>query len=334
MPRTPEQAEAGSTVEIDRTPPRRAYLKWALRLGSGVALLSYLIWRGDGAVFARTLSRVPFWVLLASACWYLGGQILSALKWRLLLRAGGSDVSLGRCCALYWLGMFSNLWLPSSIGGDAIRIWRLHGAGITGSLATASVLVERLTGFAALLTLGACGLLFARASAQVTSLLLVSLVAILAIPLLFFVLRGAPRARLEKMRFGRKLLAVADAIALYASSRGRSALLLSLLISFAFQASQIALGIGLARAVGLNLPVANFVWLVPLLALASLVPVGIGGLGVREAAAAALVGSAAPAEIVIAWSLLWQATVWLSSLPGAWWLGREGTVEINHTYKG
>jgi hypothetical protein len=57
-----------------------------------------------------------------------------------------------------------------------------------------------------------------------------------------------------------------------------------LLISLAFQASQIGLGIGLGRAVGLDLPTATFVWLVPLLALASLVPVGIGGLGVRVAA--------------------------------------------------
>lgn len=317
---THEEGPAGQTnianaIEAPKT-TAAARGKWALRLLMGVVLLAYLVNRGDGATFARALTRVPFWVLGAAALWYLAGQVLSAWKWQLLLGAGGAKVTLWRCCALYWLGMFSNLWLPSSIGGDAVRIWRLRQAGIGGGLATASVLVERLTGFAALLTLGACGLLFANAGAKVSTLITASLIAIIAIPAGFLVLRGAARARLEKLKFGRKLLSVADAIATYARPGGRSALAAALIISLAFQASQIALGIGLGRAVGLELPPATFVWLVPLLALASLVPVGIGGLGVREAAAVTLISTAARPEVVIAWSLLWQATVWLSSLPG------------------
>ena len=293
-----------------------ARLKWALRLLLGIGVLTYLLLRGDGAKFAATLGRVPVWVLFAAACFYLAGQVLSAWKWQLLLVAGGARVSLWRCCALYWLGMFSNLWLPSSIGGDAVRIWQLRKAGIGGGLAAASVLVERLTGFAALLALGACGLLFAQAGARVSILIFASLVAIIAIPTGFLLLRGVARNRLEELKIGRKLLSVADAVAVYTRPDGHGALGAALLISLAFQASQIALGIGLAHAVGLNLPAATFAWLVPLLALASLVPVGIGGLGVREATAVTLVGSAAPPEVVIAWSLLWQATVWLSSLPG------------------
>jgi uncharacterized membrane protein YbhN (UPF0104 family) len=329
-----------STVEFDRTSPvapeapdtlpgeatSRARLKWVLRLLAGLVLLAVLVSRSDSAAFGRALGRVPVWVLAAGAFWYLAGQVLSAWKWRLLLGAGDADVPLSRCCTLYWLGMFSNLWLPGSIGGDAVRIWRLRSAGVAGGLAAASVLVERLTGFAALLILGACGLLFTHAGARVSTLLLVSLTAILAVPIAFALLRKAARAPLQNGKFGRKLLAVADSVALYAAPHGRGALFASLLISFAFQASQIGLGIGLARAVGLLLPATTFVWLVPLLALASLVPVGIGGLGVREAAAVALLGSAAPAELVIAWSLLWQAIVWLSSLPGVFWLGQHGTL--------
>lgn len=317
---TPDSEARGA---VGPTADRRARWKWALRLGLGLALLAYLVMGGDGARFARTLGRVPLWVPAAAAAWYLAGQALSAWKWRLLLRAGGAEVSLWHCCALYWLGMFSNLWLPSSIGGDAVRIWQLRQDGIGGGAAAASVLVERLTGFAALLMLGACGLLFAQAGARVSTLLMVSLAAIIAIPIGFLALRGAARGRLETMKLGRKLLSVADAVAIYSRPGGRGALVAAMAISLGFQASQIALGIGLGRAVGLQLPVATFVWLVPLLALASLVPVGIGGLGVREAAAYALVGAVAPREVVVAWSLLWQATVWLSSLPGAVAMGRK-----------
>jgi uncharacterized membrane protein YbhN (UPF0104 family) len=66
-----------------------------------------------------------------------------------------------------------------------------------------------------------------------------------------------------------------------------------MLLSLVFQASQIVLNIFLARAVGLNVPPLVMWWLVPVLARASLVPLGIGGLGVREVAALKLLGSSA-----------------------------------------
>ncbi len=83
------------------------------------------------------------------------------------------------------------------------------------------------------------------------------------------------------------------------------------------QVIQIAINIGLARAVGLTLPASTLAWLAPMLALSSVLPLGIGGLGVREAAAVLLLqGSDSSQSTIIAWSLLWQATVWISSLPG------------------
>ncbi|HEX8551101.1 MAG TPA: lysylphosphatidylglycerol synthase transmembrane domain-containing protein [Abditibacteriaceae bacterium] len=319
MPLPDSPPDTTSTVESDRTSSAR--WKWLARLVAGAALLAFLVVRGDAATLGKTLARVPLWTLGAGIAWYLGGQVLSAVKWRVLLQARDTKIPLRRCCALYWLGMFSNLWLPGSIGGDAVRVWRLRAHGIGGGVAAASVLLERLTGFAALLSLGVLGLLWTQASIGVTRLLWVSLAAFVAVPFLFVVLRRA-RSRLDS-KLGRKLIGVADAVAFYGGARGRGAVAVSLILSFIFQASQIALGIGLARAIGWNLPTQTFFWLIPVLALASLVPVGIGGLGVREAAAVALVGSAAPAETAIAWSLLWQAVVWLASVPGGWWLVRE-----------
>jgi hypothetical protein len=100
-----------------------------------------------------------------------------------------------------------------------------------------------------------------------------------------------------------------------------------MLLSLLFQASQIGLNIVLARSLGLEVPAIAFWWLVPVLALASLVPVGVGGLGVREAAAVTLlhgagITTANTASTIVLWSLLWQATVWLSSAPGVWWAFR------------
>jgi hypothetical protein len=117
----------------------------------------------------------------------------------------------------------------------------------------------------------------------------------------------------------------------------RRALAVALILSLVFQASQVFLNIGLAAAAGLDLPFVTFWWLVPLLALASLLPVGVGGLGMREAAAVTLLGGfGVSSGTVLAWSLLWQATVWLASLPGALSLGthiRSPAPETNHLTK-
>jgi hypothetical protein len=110
---------------------------------------------------------------------------------------------------------------------------------------------------------------------------------------------------------------------LYRQPGTRGVLGFGFVLSLLFQIGLIGLNIGLAFAVHLPLPWLIYWWLVPALSLASLLPVGIGGLGVREAAAIALVGTlvvstGGQVANLVVWSLLWQATLWLAGLPGAW----------------
>jgi uncharacterized membrane protein YbhN (UPF0104 family) len=106
-------------------------------------------------------------------------------------------------------------------------------------------------------------------------------------------------------------------LANYMQPGRRGVLASALLLSFGVQILQIVINIGLARTVGLPIPAATFWWVTPTLALSTVLPLGIGGLGVREAAAVALLHSAnVSVGMVVAWSLLWQAIVWLSSLIG------------------
>ena len=84
---------------------RAAPWKWALRVAIGVAIVALLLSRRDAATqVAQTLRAVPLWVIAGAVALYWAGQILSAWKWQLLLRARGADVSLGACCQLYAAG--------------------------------------------------------------------------------------------------------------------------------------------------------------------------------------------------------------------------------------
>ena len=300
------------------TSPRRGVGKWLLRLGVGAAIVVVLLSRREvAATVGATLRGVSPAVMLGAVAFYLAGQVLSAWKWQLLLRARGARLSLWSCCCIYAAGMFGNLWLPTNVGGDALRAALLARAApeLGRAPAVASILVERLTGFAALLGLAAGALALRGAGALGWKMLGLALAVFAALGALCWL---ATRLRHPK------IAALRAALEFYGQAGHRPVLWRALALSFLFQISQVLLNIGLARATGLDLPARVFWWLGPLLSLSGLIPAGIGGLGVREAAALALLqGWNVSSGQVVAWSLLWQATVWLASLPGAVFVGNR-----------
>ena len=298
--------------------PRSALWKWALRLALGAGLVALLLWRRETAATVwTTLRAVSPLVMLGAVAFYWAGQALSAWKWQLLLRARGARVSLSECCRIYAAGMFGNLWLPTNVGGDALRASLLarRAPQLGVADAAASIVVERVTGFAALLLIAAVALLARGASGQAAHTLAISLVVFWVVGVLLWALGRIRHPKIARAR---------AALAFYARPEHRGVLARALALSLAFQASQVLLNLGLAWASGLDLPARVFWWLGPLLSLSGLIPAGIGGLGVREAAAVALLGNW-PVSVghIVGWSLLWQATVWLASLPGILWV-REG----------
>ena len=297
------------------TSARRGPWHWLLRLFIGAGLVTLLISRREvAASLWHTLGSVSPLVMAGAVAFYGAGQVLSAWKWQLLLRARGTEISLGECCRIYAAGMFGNLWLPTNVGGDALRAALLVRAapGVGRAPALASILVERLTGFFALLVLaaGALALRGAGSSGWQT----------LAVAGGIFAALGAGWWAISRLRHP-KIVSLRAALDFYGARAHRGVLWRALALSFAFQISQILLNLGLARAVGLELPARVFWWLGPLLSLSGLVPASIGGLGVREVAALALLrGFPVEGGQVVAWSLLWQATVWGASLPGVIWV--------------
>lgn len=302
--------------------------RWAIRLVLGVLFVIVLMARAKPEQFLRALQNVSPLILVASVVFYWLSQCLSALKWRLLLQARGAQFSFLECARLYLLGMFCSLFLPTTIGGDGVRA--LIAAPRSGGIAAAasSILVERLTGLAALLTIGALGVaLWGSESSSWGLSILPRVFLILGLAALLFSALRFGAYRLERVATGKKRNIVRKWATLHReidfyTHRERWPILIGALgISFCFQSAQVAINIFLARAAGLQTPLTTFLWLVPLLSLTSMIPIGIGGLGVREAAAVAVLGNHEPQSTILVWSLLLQATVWLASLPGSLFLG-------------
>src|SRR5262245_10820536 len=122
------------------------------------ALLFFLLRRID---LARLIAiwgdlRQPFlWLALVLQ---LGGVLISALKWWLLLRASGHPTPYLWAVRIYLVGQFFSNFLPTQIGGDAVRVYYLTRRIGRPAIAIASVFVERITGFLALTLIGAAAL--------------------------------------------------------------------------------------------------------------------------------------------------------------------------------
>src|SRR5438132_10488463 len=106
-------------------------------------------WGQVGQVFLHL--RLELWLIAVGL--YLLAQVASAARWHLFARPLGFQTPLRRCVGLYFVGMFFNLLLPTSIGGDVVRAWYLDGASGRRLPAFLSVFVDRLSGLLILLGL-------------------------------------------------------------------------------------------------------------------------------------------------------------------------------------
>ena len=134
--------------------PVRVFLT-LLMTGLGTA---YLLWKIDVSRTLDVLADVDPWYFLAAVALMIVTLWPMALRWQWLLRAKGIDDSLSWLIRAYFVSYAAGQILPTSIGGDAVRIFetaRRHPG--KGGPAAASVLLERALGGAATLALAAVG---------------------------------------------------------------------------------------------------------------------------------------------------------------------------------
>ena len=99
------------------TPRRRAFLA-AQTLFS--ATLLWFVFRGfNWKTFLLLMEQVPWWLYCAVVSVFVLGQLIYALKWRLLNRLMAIELPLAGSLELVMIGLFFNNFLPTSVGGDA-----------------------------------------------------------------------------------------------------------------------------------------------------------------------------------------------------------------------
>jgi len=133
---------------------------WFLLRGAiTVAVLSWLVSTLGGArTLASQLLALPALTVLAVLVVNTIDRLLMAYKWLRLLRAAGEDLTLLGATQIYCASMVWGMFLPATVGADAVRVVCARRRGVGGSTGVASILVERALGFLASLLLGLAGL--------------------------------------------------------------------------------------------------------------------------------------------------------------------------------
>jgi uncharacterized membrane protein YbhN (UPF0104 family) len=311
-------AGAGAAGERDPAGSSRpSLLRFWLRLGAGVLLLGFILSRVDLSALARSWGPRSALGVAGAALLLLAGQSVAALRWKLILGAGSPPWTY--LVRLYVIGGFFSLFLPTVVGGDLVRAAAAaRGSGRAGGV-VASVLLDRSLGVLAMAGYAVLGILLAPDPASrlgsglrfrfstgaVLAGLGLLLVAGLAAAL--FVRRSA---RLRQA--ARDALAVAGGLA-----RSPRLLVQAVALGFVVQGLYIVLWLVLARSTALPLPGLTLLVAVPIVTLAAMLPVTLGGLGVREGAWLLLLGgSGIPPEQTLAFSLLFFATNLVTGLVG------------------
>jgi glycosyltransferase 2 family protein len=317
-------------------------MRRALRLVGTLAVtglaIAYLVSKIDFHRTGHELAHAKLGYLFAS----LGLMVVTvwpmAWRWQQLLRAKGVEDRLPWLVRAYFVSYMVGQVLPTSIGGDASRIYettRRHPG--TGGPIAASVLLERALGGAATLILAAIGFVLAIGRYDVGAYLWVEAAFVVGTVVLAVALfsRAArrPLARiaplLARLRVDRPLRAVYEGIHSYRDTPG---LLTGVLTLTVFVQAFRVLAIWLAgKAVGVDLSPRPYYVMGPLLFLVILVPFTINGLAVRESFFVSFLGHlGVDANRAFATGFLFFLVTFGLSIPGAAILAWESLRRIRN----
>jgi uncharacterized protein (TIRG00374 family) len=250
--------------------------------------------------------------------------ILFSIRWWYLYYIQDPNWSYKHTVGSYYLGLFFNNILPTGIGGDVVRIIRLRKTGLNTHLLVSSTLLDRILGLVSILLMGLVAVVFTpnlKLSVD-TKILLVMFGITLAVGLRFlfsdYIARLAESLH-NKFKENKIFHFIFTIIStLHEYRKKRTQILFTLFISFMAQYLIILCFLLIGISLNIEIPVSIYFTIIPIVFVATSLPISIGGLGVRESVLIyLLVFFQADKQAAIALSLIYFATVILITLPGS-----------------
>ncbi len=286
---------------------KNLWQKPAFRIAISLGILAFILIRLPLEELWSTITHVSvfLWIFVVAA--FVLGHIVGVIKWNLLVNLKGKVLPFSTACRCYYAGLFANLCLPSLVGGDLIRagIAIKHsnekGAVILGSL------LDRFLDICALLLIIYMGAMISPAvlAAEDRKFLIwffvfLSFAFLSTIALLFF-----PFIDYLPKKISELIVRIRNIIfhLIKNPQRAFAAFVMALFIQSGF----VLLNIILGTTCGIHIPLSVWFLAWPLAKLSALLPISMGGLGVREVALAVILERfGVPYTNSVGLGLLWE----------------------------
>ena len=315
--------------EVNRVKPGRSRrLRGVAQVLIGVAALGLIIIKSDarGLIVALRNTRLSLLPIAVFASFMV--TWLMAFRWRAILHAKGLDVKILRLFLYYLIGIFFTSFVPGGgVSGDVARLIYVDREVHDKALVLSTLVYERLIGVFTLLLIGLSATLMTRAYGQTDRMIYLSEgILVIAFMIIAALMSSFVSARLASLirKVGRKVRAVrvADAAARTLESisvlRRDSGLLLrtsvvSILIRIVWSLGCYVV----SRAMGLPIDLLTLFAFISLIDLVRLMPISVGGLGVREWTVVALFATLGiTKEQSLTFSILAFAPIYLNAIVG------------------
>jgi uncharacterized membrane protein YbhN (UPF0104 family) len=313
------------------------YRKWlplALKFLVSAFLIWFLLTKIDVAAAVTRLSEASLGMVVLAGAVLMVQLGVAVARWWAVLNAMGTPLPFGQVLRFVYMGWFFNQALPSTVGGDAVRIYKAYRAGLTMGSAVNGVMLDRFaTVFALVLVVATVQPFFLARIDEMAAPWMVPAVSMFLAAgfagIAFLIALDYLPEGLRRWRLARGLAVLgSDSRKVFLAPEHASRILAwSITGHLNVTASLFLLAVGL----DLEITLLDCLALFPPVILITTLPVSIAGWGVREGsmvAAFALVG--VPAEGALVLSILFGIVVVIVSLPGGlvWLLSGDRPSDI------
>ena len=312
-----------------------------VRILLSVGMLALLAWQipdfEASELVADWRASSIVWVIIAVLA-TVGSVVLSAVRWQQVLHGLDLPTPFRPLVTHYFAGQFVSNVLPTTIGGDVLRVARLSRTNGDRERTFASVVIERLTGWLVLPVMSVIGFSVNRGlrhlGTATTVALLVGVVTLVGLMVVLWVATHERGGGRYASHDGWRGFIGAVHLGLDHLRRHPADAVNVLLAGFAYQATVVFAAFMCARAVGID--AAGFTAMlafIPAVLILQVLPIGISGLGVREGALVLFLSPLGVSdEKAIALGLLFYLTNLIASLAGApaFALGGRGVHDVDH----